>query len=278
MLRNRLLPVTTAAAACAGARTETRWDGGEMVAAAQLQRALLPPSPYAHGRWSAAHRYSPAGEVGGDILDLVASGDDWYFVLADISGKGVAAALLSAYVHAVFRSLIPFGLPIEEVVRRASALLCASTLPAQYATLVFGVLTSDGDVVVANAGHPPPFVVGQHRQALVVPTGTAAGLFCDSEFGSTRLRLNPGETLVLYTDGVTEAFDDAGHEYGADRLQAVAASAAARDLPELLAHVGADHDRFLSGAPRGDDFTLLAIRRRAHEFTDSTPDCHNAAL
>jgi sigma-B regulation protein RsbU (phosphoserine phosphatase) len=135
---------------------DTDWRGSELDAAARLQRALLPPSPFARGGWTAAHRYVPAGRVGGDILDLIPARDDLYFVIVDVSGKGVAASMLTTYVHAVFRTLIPFRLPVEEIVRRASALLCASTLPAQYATLVFGVLRADGEVIVANAGHPPP--------------------------------------------------------------------------------------------------------------------------
>jgi sigma-B regulation protein RsbU (phosphoserine phosphatase) len=247
---------------------------GELGAAARLQRALLPATPYARGRWSAAHRYAPAGAVGGDILDLVPSGDDVYVVFADVSGKGVAASMLTSYVHAVFRSLIPFGLPVEETVRRASALLCGSTLPAQYATLVFGVLRADGDAVLANAGHPPPFVLGHGRQTAVVPTGTPAGLFCDSQFGTTRLRLAPGETLLLYSDGVTEAFDATGREYGLDRLQA-AAGAGSRDPEAVLAAIASDHSRFLGDLQPGDDATLLAIRFGA-DFTPPTSACHAA--
>lgn len=252
--------MTGAASRCRTDTVEAAVDP-ELGAAARLQRALLPPSPYVFDAWSAAHRFSPAGAVGGDILDLVPHGDRLYLVFADVSGKGIAASMLTAYVHAVFRSLIPFDLPVEEVVRRASALLCSSTLPAQYATLVFGVLADDGQVVLANAGHPPPLVIGNGRQSTVVPTGAAAGLFCDSQFGTTRLRLDPGETLLLYSDGVTEAFDPDGSEYGAERLQSVAGSAAAAAPVELIDRIGTDHVEFLRGAAPGDDLTLLAVRR-----------------
>jgi phosphoserine phosphatase RsbU/P len=233
--------------------------GNDIGAAAQLQQALLPASPYARGGWRAAHRYSPAAAVGGDILDLVPAGDRLYVVFADVSGKGVAASLLTTYLHAIFRTLIPFNLPIEETMRRASALLCASTLPAQYATMVFGYVGDGGDVVLANAGHPPPFVIGARQQTSIVPTGAAAGLFCDSQFGTTRVQLQAGDTLLIYSDGVTEAFDADETEYGVDRLQEVAAGAAG-DPADVIARIGADHAAFLRGTAAGDDLTILALR------------------
>jgi sigma-B regulation protein RsbU (phosphoserine phosphatase) len=247
------------ACACPG-RTESQWSGGELDAAIRLQRALLPPSPYARGAWAAAHLFSPAGAVGGDILDLIPAGDDLYFVFADVSGKGIAASMLTAYIHAVFRSLIPFGLAVEEVVRRASALLCSSTLPAQYATLVFGRLGINGEVVVANAGHPPPLVISAGEPIALVPTGTAAGLFCASEFGSSRLTLGTGDTLLLYSDGVTEAFDTDGVEFGSERLHAAAAGATDREPLALLTHLSREHAAFLAAATPGDDLTLLAMQ------------------
>jgi sigma-B regulation protein RsbU (phosphoserine phosphatase) len=114
----------------------------------------------------------------------------------------------------------------------------------------------------------------------VVSTGTAAGLFCDSEFGSTQLSLSPGETLLLYTDGVTEAFDAADREYGPERLHAAATAAAREDPGTLLARIAADQDRFLGGSVPGDDLTMMAIRleRTGDELTVPTRGCHDAAL
>ena len=264
---------------CDRSPVDDNWSRDELATAARLQRALLPMSPYRKGAWSIAHRYSPAGAVGGDMIDVIPSGDRLYFLLADVSGKGIAAALLAAYLHAAFRSLIPFGLSIEETVRRVSALLCASTLPAQYATLQFGVLEPDGQIVMANAGHPPALIIGRERQASVVSTGTAAGLFCDSVFSSTRLSLAAGDTLLLYTDGITEAFDAADNEYGLERLQRAAAAGALDDPQKMLARIAADQSRFLDERRPDDDLTVMAIRRSAPaELTDPTPGCHDAAL
>ena len=233
---------------------------GEWGAAARLQQAMLPPPEYTRGAWSAAHRYTPAGAVGGDIIDLIPADDRLYFVLADVSGKGAAASLVTAYVHAVFRSLVPFGLPIEEVVRRASALLCASTLPSQYATLVFGYAGRGGEILLANAGHPAPLVIGSRGTSHLVSTGTAAGMFCDSRFGTTRVDLRPGDSLFIYSDGLTEAFSRDDEEYGVDRLIAAARNAVDSGPAALIARVGEDLGGFLDGVPPGDDLTMLALQ------------------
>jgi phosphoserine phosphatase RsbU/P len=236
-------------------------DEHELGAAARLQRALLPPPFVSRHGWSAAYRFSPAGPVGGDILDLIPSGDRMYFLLADVSGKGIAASMLTGYIHATFRSLVPLGMPLEDMVRRASALLCASTLPSQYATLVFGSLAPDGAVSIINAGHPPPLVVGGAAEASVVPTGAAAGLFCDSVFGSTSLRLQPGEALLLYSDGLTEAFNDREEEYGIERLRAASGRTNGGDSARLLMSIAEDHAAFLRQRAPGDDLTVLALAR-----------------
>lgn len=238
-------------------------DDGELARAARLQRALLPPSPYSANGWTAAHHFQPAGLVGGDYIDLIPAGDRLYFVFADVSGKGVAASLVTAHLHGMFRSLIPFALPLEEIVARGSALLCSSTLPAQYATLVCGYLGPHGEVVLANAGHLPPLVISAGRQSSIVATGTPIGLFCDSAFGTTHLTLSREDTLLMYSDGLTEASDALGNDYGPERLHRVAVAAASLSLPDLLAAVTDDHRRFAGSVAAVDDLTLLAVRRQS---------------
>ena len=232
----------------------------QLTAAARLQHALLPPSPFTRGGWTAAHHFAPAGPVGGDIVDLIPAGDRLYFLLADVSGKGVGASLVTAYLHAIFRSLVPVGLPLEQLMARASALLCSSTLPAQYATLVCGYAGPDGRVTIANAGHPPPLAIGRAHQTRIVATGTPAGLFCDSTYSTATLTLADGDTLLMYSDGVTEATGADGDDYGLQRLQR-AAAAASGSPAEVLAALMNDHAAF-TAATAEDDVTLLAIRRQ----------------
>lgn len=237
-------------------------EATELAAAAQLQRALLPPAPYSRGGWNVAHHFAPAGAVGGDILDLIPSGDRLYFVFADVSGKGIGASLVTAYLHAIFRSLVPTGLSLDDLVSRASALLCSSTLPAQYATLVAGYLAPDGEVELANAGHPPPLILTAGEPAHVVATGLPAGMFCDSAYGTTRLALREGDTLLLYSDGLSETPDRAGVDYGTARLLDVASQSAGLSAVELISAIVDDHAPLPRPAGERDDFTLLAIRRQ----------------
>lgn len=194
----------------------------DLAAAGKLQRMMLPPVTIATGGWSAVHRYQPAGEVSGDYVDVVPHSDRLYFMLGDVSGKGVAASMLMAQLRTMFRTLIPFQLPLEELMRRASALLCASSLPAQYATLVCGYLMPSGEVVISNAGHPPPLMISRDQPLDVEATGTPIGMFCESQFATTRLTLAVGDTLLIYSDGLTEATNTAGHEYGSARVEATA--------------------------------------------------------
>jgi sigma-B regulation protein RsbU (phosphoserine phosphatase) len=257
-LRTELLRMTTDGERLASERAAAHRD---LAAAAHLQRLLLPPSPLTAPGWTAVHHFEPAGAVSGDYVDLVPFEDRLYFMLGDVSGKGIPAALLMAQLHAMFRTLIPFGMPLDALMARASALLCASSLPAQYATLVSGYLDPEGEVVLCNAGHPPPLVIRGQARATVDATGVPMGLFCESQFTSTRQAFSPGDSLLIYTDGLTEARNAAGEEYGASRVEHVAAAVAQRPLQDLVTSTLRAHADFRGDVPTGDDLTVLAIRR-----------------
>src|SRR3984893_3140824 len=128
--------------------------------AAQVQRGLLPKCGIVSGGWHISYHYEPAGIVSGDYCDVVDAGAaGLYFMVGDVSGKGVAASMLMAHVHAMFRALISVGMPLNQMVEHASRVFCESTLPTQYATLVCGRAQADGRVEVCNAGHPHPLVL-----------------------------------------------------------------------------------------------------------------------
>jgi phosphoserine phosphatase RsbU/P len=229
--------------------------------AGHLQQMLLPPSLFTANGWTAVHHFEPAGAISGDYIDLVPVGNRLYFMLGDVSGKGVAASLLMAQLHAMFRTLIPFQMPLDTLMTRASALLCASSLPAQYAMLVTGYLDATGEVQISNAGHPPPLAIAGQRHTDIRATGVPVGLFCESQFSSARLTFASGDTLLLYTDGLTEARNRSGHEYGVARVEQSAAGAARRTITELMKAVLEDQVAFRDGCPNEDDLAVLAIRR-----------------
>jgi phosphoserine phosphatase RsbU/P len=189
--------------------------------AANIQRALLPSNPLHHGGWHVNYHYRPAGLVSGDYVDLIPpvnGAGDLVFLLGDVSGKGVAASMLMAHLHAMFRSLVGVGLPLDQLLDVANRLFCESLLSGQYATLMCGIATPSGDVRFVNAGHPAPLLVRSGQVTPFPATSVPLGMFCTARFTLQEMTLAPGDTLTLYTDGLSEASDSVGAEYGPGRL------------------------------------------------------------
>ncbi len=231
--------------------------------AGRIQGGLLPrPDVRAHG-WEVHRRYEPLGAVSGDYCDLVAAGGgpEQYLLLGDVAGKGVSASIMMAQLHATFRTLIDFGLPLETLLERANRIFCESVASSKYATLVCAKLGPSGGVAIANAGHLPPLLLSAGGVTPFPASGLPMGLFCSGSFSLQAVALRPGDTLFLYTDGLTEARNPAGEEYGLDRLAAFLAPR--RELsPAALADAClADLASFGAGVPRTDDLTLMVARR-----------------
>lgn len=232
--------------------------------AAQIQAELLPKPDLLGGGWQFATHYEAAGPVSGDYCDLVDGRDgSIYFMLGDVSGKGVAAAMLMTQLHAMFRTLISTGLPLEGIVERASSLFCESSLPTQYATLVCGKACASGEVEICNAGHLPIMWLRDSDVEKIESSGMPIGVFCNQEFSGSRVRMAPGDTLILYTDGLSEALNPAGDEYGIDRLLRTLSRERATSPQTLIRACLEDLKGFLAGASRTDDLAIMAIRRAA---------------
>src|SRR5882762_11178630 len=162
--------------------------------AARVLRGLLPPPSQSFPGYEVARHYEGAGPVSGDYCDAVSGdGGSLYFAIGDVSGKGVAASMLMAHLHATLRALVPLNLPLDQLVTRASGLFCESALPSHFATLVLGRAFRGGEVELTNAGHVPPLIVRGRDIERIAPTGIPIGMFCDARFTSTRLRLSPGD-------------------------------------------------------------------------------------
>jgi sigma-B regulation protein RsbU (phosphoserine phosphatase) len=237
----------------------------DLETAARVQAALLPPRQLAHDGWEVALLWEPLGPVSGDHYDLLRpknEGDPLHLVVGDVAGKGVAASLLQSHLHALLRALASPELSLAVLLTRANRLLCEVTLPAAYATLLAARLYDDGRVELASAGHPRPLLADRRGVRPVEGAGLPLGLFCEAEYATRDLRLARGDTLLFYTDCWTEAATDEG-EYGIGRAAAVLRRVKDLPLAELLATCRGGMDEFLHGAPRGDDLTLLALRRTA---------------
>jgi sigma-B regulation protein RsbU (phosphoserine phosphatase) len=230
--------------------------------ASVIQRGLLPTRNMQYNGWRFDYCYEPAGVVSGDYVDVIQTEkDDVYFALGDVSGKGVAASMLMAKLHAVFRSLIPLRLGVDQLMERASRLFGESTLPGHYATLICGHADANGEVAISNAGHPPALLAGRGDIQPISATGLPLGMFPNQKFSVERLRLERGDSLLLYSDGVPEAQNTNDEEYGMSRLIQIAGASRSLTAGEIVANCLADVSRFRRAGARGDDTTIMGIQR-----------------
>jgi sigma-B regulation protein RsbU (phosphoserine phosphatase) len=241
--------------------TERRHLENDLELAARVQSRLLPEPGLRTAGWEVAYRYEPMGPVGGDYCDLIrANGDGFFFFLGDVSGKGVAASLLAAQLHGLFRTLVALDLPLETMVERANRIFCESVLAGHFATLVCGHASSSGALEFINAGHPSPLLVSDGRATPLEAGGHPLGMFCEGDYRAQRINVSPRQQLLLYTDGLSEAAAPSSEEYGSARAVRVAAGSHA-DAEALVAACLADVAAFRASAPRTDDLTVMALQR-----------------
>lgn len=239
----------------------------DLALAARVQKGLLPKNGLTGGGWDVAYRFEPSGVVSGDYCELLAPrnvDERMLFAVGDVSGKGVAASLLSTHLAALFRTLRDLGLSVQEMTERANRLFCESIGESHYATLILGTASADGEVVFCNAAQAPPILVSADGLEPVATAGLPLGMFCSSVFESKSLRLQAGESLVVYTDGITEARNAEGDEFGLAALLEVLrgltpTASADRTAGACIAAV----DRHRGSAARSDDRTVLVLRRSA---------------
>jgi sigma-B regulation protein RsbU (phosphoserine phosphatase) len=234
----------------------------DMALAAQVQRGLLPPRDFAVPGWEVAYRYEPHWAVSGDYCDLIpAPGGGFHFVLGDVSGKGIAASMLMSQLHAIFRTLAAQDLPLEAMMAQAGRLFCQVTLPMHYATLACGRIGADGSVAVCNAGHPPLLARRGRTVTRVGATGLPLGVFCGDCFASVPVVLGPGDLLLAYTDGLSEAPDPRGAEFGRAAVESILAATEGLPAEAVLGAVLAAWRAHRAGADRTDDLAVMALRR-----------------
>lgn len=243
----------------------------ELSIAREIQQALLPRGfrDFPHLAISAVN--TPCHAVGGDYFDVFPMTDDrTAFVIADVAGKGIGAALLTTMLQGALTGMT-LGTDPARVFRHINDFLCQHAEVGRYATMFFGTLDRQGNLDYLNAGHPSPILLRRGEVSEIFTEGSyPVGLIPDAQYSAVRVTLEPNDTLVLFSDGVTEAADPEDQLFGVPRLCEALAGQHDAPLDQLQKRVVESVDNFSRGASQADDITLLFIRYRAASQTAET--------
>jgi serine phosphatase RsbU (regulator of sigma subunit)/pSer/pThr/pTyr-binding forkhead associated (FHA) protein len=239
----------------------------ELALARQIQVALLPRHLPEVDGYEIFGQNLPSRTVSGDFFEVVTrrDGEECVLLMADVSGKGVAASLLTASFEALAAGPIEVGYGPDEICDRVSRRLHERTPPAKYATAWIGVLTpTTGLIWYSNAGHPPALLVRLSGEIEELESKSLPiGLMPTGVYQKEEATLEPGDMVVIYTDGFTEAENAEGEEYGTERLGAVCREGREQPLEELIVAIDEDLARFTAAAPPADDRTIVMARRHS---------------
>ncbi len=233
----------------------------EMRIAAEIQQALLPKPLASRTFVEAAAASIPCRSIGGDFFDYMGqSGEAFGFALGDVAGKGPPAALLSALMQGMFAAETVLQIDPSATITSVNKALCRRGLESRFVTIMFGVMTPDGRIVYCNAGHNPPFVVGANGVRRLETGGPVVGLLDFALYDQETVALQPGDTVIVFSDGVSEAMSNTGEEFGDARLLAAVQSVTGTSPQNIVEHVVAAVREFTRGAPQSDDITVMVIR------------------
>jgi serine phosphatase RsbU (regulator of sigma subunit)/anti-sigma regulatory factor (Ser/Thr protein kinase) len=248
----------------------------ELALARDMQRALLPQEFPGGDDWQVYGVMRPARELGGDFYDMLTLPDGRTGVLvADVSGKGVAAAFFMAVSRTVLLDLAATGRPPAEVLARANDLLCQRNPMQLFITVFYAIYDqASGRIEYASGGHPAPLVRRADGRVVELPSvfDVALAVMPDLDYVTLHDRLGPGEAMLMYTDGVTEAFEPNGEAFGNQRLQDwLARSRTDEDAQAMVGHLVAEVSAFVAGAEASDDLTCLILSRARGELAMPVP-------
>jgi sigma-B regulation protein RsbU (phosphoserine phosphatase) len=233
----------------------------ELKTAAEVQHALLSRGPWRTNGYEVAGDSIACRMIGGDFFDCIdLPSRELAVVFGDVSGKGPAAALLAAMLQGIFSADAPKASGPAAALRRANEVLIERRLETQFATVVYVVLHADGRLAYSNAGHNPPVLLSGGEIKRLTTGGPILGVFRDAEFHEETLRLRPNATLVMFTDGITEATDRSGEEFGEQRLLATLGDRSDCPPQEIVQKVLDAARAHSQGAEQFDDMTVAAAR------------------
>ncbi len=247
----------------------------QLVIARELQQALLPQPNKELPFLRACSQNLPCHEVGGDYYDYFDLEEGRFcFVLGDVAGKGISAALLASVVQGIFSTQTFLDSPLSTIVSNLNRNLAKRGTGNRFVTSFFGILDDAGNCTYVNAGHNPPFLV--HRDGTIqelTEGGMVLGLFGGVPYQSETISLKPDDHLVLFTDGVLEALSTEGEEFGEQRVRSLLKQNAHLTAPDLLSRLRDAVLSFSANAPQHDDITImiLGFRESAARKLQSSP-------
>jgi sigma-B regulation protein RsbU (phosphoserine phosphatase) len=206
---------------------------------------------------------NPAKEVGGDLYDFfLIDTNRLGFIIGDVSGKGVPAAMLMAVSKTLLKATALKGIPPDNCLETVNNLLVEDSLSHMFVTVFYGILDArNGALEYCNGGHNPPFLISDGKvNALKHTGGLVVGAIKNTEYESNLISLQPGDTLFLYTDGVTEAENKERDEYQEQRLEDALVEVRSAEIDEIVEHILAEVNTFSEGMQQSDDITCLAVK------------------
>ncbi len=241
----------------------------DLAIAGEIQRAILPnifpPFPDLMGKVDIYASMTPAKDVGGDFYDLFQIDENLFgFIIADVSGKGIPASLFMAVSRTLLRATGIRGISSKECMNYVNRLLCKESLESMFVTAFYGVYDCrNGEIDYTNAGHTPPYILRESgvAEALEMETNFVMGVFDDFSFDNGHIILGKGDSLILYTDGVTEAFNIEGQQFGTSGLECTLKALSGGGAKELVNGITAQVSAFAGERPQSDDITLLVLKK-----------------
>jgi sigma-B regulation protein RsbU (phosphoserine phosphatase) len=238
---------------------------GDLEVARDIQLAMLPSGTWSTSAVSACGLTRPANTVGGDFYDILPFPDGRLAIaVGDVAGKGSPAALLMALLLAILRTLVDEGLEPGELARRLNAQVARHAPASRFITLFYGVFEPvTGKLTYVNAGHMPPLIkrAASGRSERLASTGIALGMFEESEYDAESALLEPGDLLVLYSDGITEAENPNGEPFEDAGLERVLGNLALDDLSVAGRTIFSAVERHAQDTRFADDLTVLLLKR-----------------
>jgi len=246
-------------------RQELARKQSELYFAHKVQQELFPKQLPQVGGLEFSAACNPASGIGGDYYDVLnLENGHVAFAIADISGKGISAAILMANLQALLRVISSSAQTPGEVCNKLNSHLYQVTDTSRFATLFYGDWSPETKTIkYVNAGHNPPILLSRANKQNLDEGGIPLGVLPDYDYKMGEVSLHPGDLLVLYSDGITEAGENAGEEFGVKRLESLAISMKEQALAEIQARV-LEEVQAWTGTPPEDDVTLMLVRAQKY--------------